>query len=313
MSQKLNIISERLIIAWSGSLIQARAAIREISELDASGDLTRNNVLSTLENIPPEERSEISLVGTVCTPENGTDRVLLEHFEYNANARSGGDQQVVVSGSGERAFTSALSQIIGQVPTPMGQDERFLWAEKVALVTAAQFIGDEMTSGGNLVDWWGGGVEVATYRGGRFVKHGNILNTFWHRRLSNSEDNLALIGKFIKCDYFEDVFVVQKFEGEINADGNMGARTHAYWACTPLLKGQQDYDFRSFPFFDLSYTTLNCYVLCELNDSSMLSFVKTFHNDYPFEITLEKECVRWSIGKDLVQQLGDETRQPPRL
>ena len=49
-TQKLNIISDRLIIAWAGNHIHARATIREIADLERAGKLCRENIFVKIKN-----------------------------------------------------------------------------------------------------------------------------------------------------------------------------------------------------------------------------------------------------------------------
>jgi hypothetical protein len=250
-------------------------------------------------------------MGTVCIPESGTDRVLLEHFAYQANKHTKSDQEISISGTGEKAFMRMLPDLLSQAPPPNDKVERLFWAEIFGLGMAAQLIGQEIMTGSNLLDWWGGGIEVATYEDDKFVKHGNVLHTFWHRNLSSSNAAIELVPKFIKYDYFQDALVIQKFESEFTDEGKASVKAHDYRVYTPLLKSRHDYDFSRFPFYDLSYTTLNCYVRVEENQSDLWAYVKTFRGHHLFEVELEEEGLRISIKKDLVDALIDETKQTP--
>lgn len=309
--QKLNMISDRLIVAWAGNFVHARAAIREIADLERAGELCRGNIRVVLDRIPLSEKNDISLVGSVCSPESGSDRVLIEHFNYRANKHTDTEQEIVISGSGEGAFMEILPQTISQEPPPIDEHKRFFWAENIGLVMAAELIGHEITIGSNLLDWWGGGIEVATYENGKFVKHGNVLHTFWHQNLSKSNDGIHLDPKFIKYDYFHDALVIQKFECDFTGEGKVSVTAHDYRVYTPLLKSRHDYEFASFPWYDLGYQTLHCYVIVDGDQTGPWSFVKTFRGSCPFEVALEDEGLRISFEDKFIRELIGETKQPP--
>ena len=59
-AQKLNLVSERLIIGWAGSLVQARPMLRDFATLSASGKLTcLDDVRDAIERVPWRDRDDL--------------------------------------------------------------------------------------------------------------------------------------------------------------------------------------------------------------------------------------------------------------
>src|SRR5262249_5218892 len=80
LTQKLNLISDRLVVAWAGNVLQARLLIREISEAVAGGASTWQEVGHVLQQTPESDRNDVSLIGSILVPSQGP-KLGLQHFQ----------------------------------------------------------------------------------------------------------------------------------------------------------------------------------------------------------------------------------------
>jgi hypothetical protein len=118
-----------------------------------------------------------------------------------------------------------------------------------------------------LQNSYGGAFELLIFTGHKFVKTGNILNLFWHvdaKDLNNV--SLNLIPKFIKQDYFEDVFLVctANFELEQSGQGKMTSMNLS--AISPIDKTLERSVLNRLPKPNLNSSFLSNSVLVETSN-----------------------------------------------
>lgn len=305
LHQKISLLSDRLTVAWAGSYIQARAMMRDLLQLEAEGKLGLDQIQNHILSVPESERNDLSLLVSVCTPDkSGGSGVYVENIEYNAiHLRREGERHVV-AGSGSDAFLNLLPQITDQLEKfPAESDDAFIQIEAASLAMAAEFIGHEMLIGTNLLDWWGGGFEVAVLRDQKFTKLGNILHTFWRVEKSEERCSLWLKPTFIKYDYFNEALIIQKLHCAVSAPQKVKLISHDYRVFTPVFKQRSDYDFTSFPLPSLTYDHLCCYVMIEQPQNEYSSCVSTYYNQQPFKVEMASEGLSLSFQGMLLNDL----------
>jgi hypothetical protein len=164
---------------------------------------------------------------------------------------------------------------------------------QIGLSAAGALVGHESMTGRNILDWWGGAIEVAFLNNGRFEKLSNVLHTTWRvLRKDGAKYEVRLVPKFIKYDYVGDVFVAQTLDLTVQSgDENMGqyfhVNEHALRLYTPLLKGRRQYDFSGFVPPDFSHKTLCCFIFVEQEEPNLGNLVRVYHNpdgDSPFRL-----------------------------
>jgi len=233
--QKLNLLHDRLIVAWAGSVYQARVVLRDLQQLALSGIISLRAIGDLLARLPDSETNDLYLLGTLITPEG--DRSLLEHFNVgDLQTASVNGTDLVATGTGANAFLNLAPQVL-TIPPPFAEPERTpSWAVGVGCMAAANFIGHEILNGSNILDSWGGGFEIATFDQGKFRKIGNILHVFWRLESDARGVRLALIPKFIKYDYLDDALCIQKYECKFVGDAAVSVADQHYLICFPLVR-----------------------------------------------------------------------------
>ena len=270
MSQKLNLISDRLLVAWAGNMLQARLLTREIAEKVADGIATKwQDIGAIIDRIPEGDRNDVSLIGTILNP--GID---IQHFHLCAQKKLVNGIEIVTAGSGADDLIALASQT-GVIQT--GTTDNFLWAVKQGLSLAAALVGYELSTGDNILNWWGGAIEIAGIANGRFRKASNILHSIWQATMTDKDRyEIRLIPKFIKYDYFEDVLLVQTLDvSDPLGVGTGEVNEHALWCYTPLLKNRNQYDFSKLVIPDFSHHTLCCFI----SMPSGAKFLRIYHSN----------------------------------
>lgn len=299
LRQKLNILSDRLIVAWCGSSLQARVAMREMLEMEEKGTLSHDNLIAYIDNANPKDVDDLSLLATICTPDgNGQGGLHFEHFDFNFTQMNNETEDHSVSGTGSDTFLEILPQATnGLKKTARETNEAFIQLESLALGIANQFIGREILTGQNLLHWWGGGIEVATLRDAKFQKTGNVLHTFWI--VDPDHNSLFLKPTFLKYDYFNDALVIQKFDCR-PSNGKIAVKAHDYRIYTPLLKGPNVYNFAEFPLPPLTYDHLCCHLQSRKSDGEFDSVNFCFYNQQPFLLTPMRDRLAFSFERSFL-------------
>ncbi len=267
--------------------------IREISEAVSGGASTWQEIGQLLERISEKDRDQVSLIGTILTP--GQGRLIgLQHFQYRVERRLIGSTEIIAAGTGADDLMGMVPQIISSIPMPPRDfgAENFGWANQVGIGLAGALIGHESIAGRNILDWWGGAIEIASIVHDRFQKASNVLHTIWRViKVENRRLEIRLVPKFLKYDYFQDVLIVQTLDvsvrDELQAAPTLHVNEHALRLYTPMLKSRRDYDFSSFVSPELSHQTLCCFILAEEEVPELGNHVRVYHSslgDTPFQV-----------------------------
>ncbi|HWX82161.1 MAG TPA: hypothetical protein VNZ48_01065 [Xanthobacteraceae bacterium] len=322
LRQKLNLISDRLIVAWAGSYLQARSLMSEMKRAADNGNITLENIRQIVESRDPGDRDDLQFVGTLLTPNHlGDGRVYLQHFEYCIDCISMGDVQIYAGGSGANDLLRIVPHGVVSNPLPDCQPEspeHYDWALAQAMAVSGALIGHETTTAENIPNWWGGGIEVASFVEGKFQKLTDVLHTVWRAiKIDSQRYEICFVPKLIKYDYFEDALVAQTFSISINSANHKAVvEDHSYRMYTPILKGRHSYDLSRFEPRDLRHTTLCCYVLMEPPDPSLGNLVRVYYDamgDTPFRFAKSADNFVFSFRGDLLNNLESDVSRATGL
>jgi len=325
MAQKLNRLSDRLFVSWAGSYIQARAMLRDLKELEeATDNLTRDQIMEMIMQVPEGDRDDLAIIGTYCTPNDRIEGDLrADNFTYAATKYTKVGEEITVAGSGAETFMGVLPSITEGRPPPSNIDEGlFEWVEQTNFALLGQFVGEEMLIGNNLLDWWGGAFEIATVMDQAIRKVDDILFTFWKILPDHNGESMSLrlIPKFLKYDYIEDVLVVQKLECTVTENQTLSIDAHDFRCYTPILKtGLGEYDFSTWKLPDLKNKTLCCFTLN--NDNGEVSCGNRIYHDSmretPFEVRPMDDGLhigfQGQLLNDLENDAGNAVGMPVRF
>jgi hypothetical protein len=251
LRQKLNLLDSNLILAWAGNRLQAMSLARSIRDAVRAG-ATNQGIIALIDETPLPDRNDVSFLGTIATPLEQQGSYDLGHFLYNARQRHRGEITVSAAGSGAEDLFECLPHALSLLDEHERVESQ---VTKLGAAISGFFVGQEATTGLNLLNWWGGALELAYFDEGRFLKVDGVLHTLWRaRKMSEDDFSIELRPAFIKYDYFGDALVVQSFEFELDSKSPQRARMlqHTYRPYAPLLKGLQEYDWDAAPHLTCS-------------------------------------------------------------
>jgi hypothetical protein len=213
MGQKINILSQRLAVAWSGSFKQANDIIPMLRPLAGLSDLNVGQVRHVFDAVEEKRKNKLSLIVLVVNPSNEVELMLLN---VPAIKNVGPFLRVATAGTGRTAVKNVMHQLApADGPVPNDAD----LAEAVALSIAAQLGGEEVQTDKPLREGWGGAFEVAQVTENGFNKLGKVLYVYF--RLVRASDGFGLrwFPFFRKVDYWNDVTCVRAIKHRVTEQG----------------------------------------------------------------------------------------------
>jgi hypothetical protein len=204
LRQKVNILSDKVIVSWSGSYLHAHSLLREISEQLARGEDVEC-AANIIRAMPETEKTELSVIAFVRGPEKTTFIWNGATWHFDSTIFS----KLVGAGSGAQDMASLIRRLERSL---LRVNEDLPDVSKVAMygmLLGSQAVGLEYLTKENLLMSWGGIVETAIFNGGVARKVGEILYAFWECHKQGNEAVLQLVPTFIKQEYQGDLLVTR--------------------------------------------------------------------------------------------------------
>jgi hypothetical protein len=306
-TQKVNILSDRLVVAWSGSMIEAERALGALSRLSTRPNLDMDDISREINAI---DLAHLQLVGMLLGPAQGNVRTAHSFTLGVKPINISGVGTVFAAGTGRDAFLSLLGKTDW---TNSGTGNEF----HVAHALLGALTNEEYRTGSTILNKWGGGFEAVTCSQltGKFEKIGDVLHTFW--KMHEHEDNpLALIPSFYKTTYWRDALIIRSARFEEAGTASFQLASNDLTLIPPLLKQIGDYDLTEFGRSDFSYRAICCHILIEKGDNrDILLFIEQREHQRDFEFELDASSGRLEISPNLTNAIIDEvhTRRPGDL
>lgn len=181
--QKAWIPDPRIALAWAGSLVQARAAARDVRDwISSENNLSSTGLLNLFHSIPDEDKTDLAIVGW-CNDPDGIIRQVQFCTTLQLNHPHFG--VVAAAGSGAEELPSILGSPLGG----QGIDNVLVGSVLSALQVACYVAGREV-SYGQVSGFWGGGIEVVAFIEGRFTKVEDIVYVFWDVNVDATEPTI---------------------------------------------------------------------------------------------------------------------------
>jgi hypothetical protein len=301
--QKVNILSDRLAVAWAGPMIESERALRALSLLSTRPNLILDDIGCEL-TVIRERIANLQLVGTLLGEARGSMRTA-HHFTLgvpDANVANIG--RVLAAGTGRDFFLNLLGKSNW---TNSGAGNEF----QVAHVLLCALVNEEYRTARTILNRWGGGFEAVScsQRTGQFEKVGDILHTFWKMR-EHEDKSLALTPMFYKTTYWRDALIIRFARLEEAGADTFRLASNDLTLIPPLLKQVDDYDLNELGSVDFSYRAICCHIFIEKSENrDLVFFVEQRESHAPsFEVELGASYVRLNISPNLTDAIIDETR-----
>lgn len=163
------------MVAWAGSYLQARLAVRELHEAVLAGATTSQDALSVLMSKPENEVSDLSLLGMIVRPDGKPNGISVGQFAMNCATHEINGVDTRLAGTGEWHLLGLLPLLIPN-HTDAGDQENLKLAIEFGASLAGVLIGREMETGVNLPQMWGGAIEVGYIAKGSVQKLDEVLH-----------------------------------------------------------------------------------------------------------------------------------------
>ena len=217
LNQKVVLLGDHCVIAWAGNIEFARTVIGALRAMASNGPLSLPIMESYLAQLDPTVRDEVSFIGWV------KDGEVFHQFWYRAAvAKSAMFGQVSAGGSGAIDFVTLAAEIAGGTWNAPGRALTGLERAISSMLSATSLLLQaELSSQSNLLHYFGGGYEIATFIGDKFAKVGDMAFVFWMAHVTDGQ--VALSGPWfvLKQDYAGESLLLHLLlmrPGEISTD-----------------------------------------------------------------------------------------------
>ncbi|MBU1214781.1 MAG: hypothetical protein KKF58_01915 [Gammaproteobacteria bacterium] len=218
LSQKVNIVSRNVCIAWSGAKYQASALIRHLREHWGEGEVSEEEFNECLDGYPKEEINDIHVIAYLY--DKGKKSFCFRDNIGGVPFELDGLQNVQLAGSGSGAYLEVVEQYFTGSKA-IGEATSLDKVLSKVMGFTSSVLGVQMMSGMGLLEGWGGGFEIAYIHGGRFEKLSEVLCLFWKAQQNESGDtSFSLFQRIVKTTYQNErlVLYVIDWMGEVSEE-----------------------------------------------------------------------------------------------
>jgi hypothetical protein len=217
LNQKVVLLGDNCVIAWAGNVVFARTVIAGLRALASQAPLSLPSIEKYLAELDPTMKDQVSFVGWV----RGDN--VFHQFWYRADiVESALFGRVSAGGSAATDFVMLASQISGGAWNAPGLALAGLELAISSMLSATSLLlRAELSSENNLLQYFGGGYEIATFVGDKFAKVGDIAFVFWMANVTDGEVALSGPWLVLKEDYADDfllLHVLRMRPGNVNTD-----------------------------------------------------------------------------------------------
>jgi hypothetical protein len=245
--RKMVILSDRLAVAWAGSLSGAARLIADLRGLVRNAEnLDRDQLFAFLDRPGyPKWRSGVrcDLVGWL-VDDRGP---IAFHWKSDGDVHAGGEEYVIGTGAKDFKANARPDFFYNSSDSPHEEVVR------IVLGLAGNATGREMFSGEPLRHLYGGTIEAALFAEGRFTPLTDVAFLFWHvvTDLEGKDFQVTPMATILKYRHVEDALVIHTSrirvnEGGRSAEQEIHVATHADqdaigFEVPTLLPGQSKY------------------------------------------------------------------------
>ena len=204
ITQKVIIVSDNCMIAWAGQAVVARTAIRELKELASRELLNFQSLDQFLQSFRCSEHGDsVQFIGCLI---DDSKAIYFSLGGSRFDIQKWGE--VRSAGTGSEDLHSVLTRF--ELPQVFDASETNpQYAILRALMITGHLLQVELTTHSPLLQYYGGGYEIATLVDGKFQKIGNIVYLFWDINVTNEGVGLSYPYHVVKIEYLKDILVMR--------------------------------------------------------------------------------------------------------
>jgi len=243
LTQKVNILSDRLMVAWAGRRYIAESILRELRERCALAPFTIENLKAFFESFQrSENRNEVQFAGTMVNERQSFSFSIgcevVSHFVF-------GDIRLGGSGTEDakeffRNLEEAPVLLKGVAPEPL------LDATSKSLMLTAHLMQLELTNRSSLLQFYGGGYELASLVQGRFAKIGHVTYLFWEVDATGNQIRVSYPYQVFKYTYANDVLGIRSARIDDKGHGELTVTDEGVHLVGPAFREITEKDINAF-------------------------------------------------------------------
>lgn len=308
--QKINIISENLVIGWAGSEIEAQSILTEILKKGQNDLFTLDSLRAFFEEATTWIRQGVNFVGFI--KESRGIRQFYYSWENQVllfDSQSFGEVQLC--GTGSRDVKSYLEQFSNPLTAKMGKPNLLEKAVSSALQMTGYFLQNEITSYSNLYEWYGGGYEVATFFDKKFQKIDDITYLFWQAKVSRERIDLTLPSKAFKYSYLKDILIVRSVTLDHGNERNITVSDDSIHIIGPAYRHLKEQELKLLNPPDLNSKFICNYILVQCNENQMIVLSRVDfcpRKDRLIRFTEYKEEIILSFEHHFIEEIMDSLK-----
>jgi hypothetical protein len=241
MCQKIALVTDQLVVGWSGRLGTARDLISELKHKSASAPFTMASLDQHFDAVSPAVWKDIGLLGFI-RDSNG-----VAQFQRNAKeVKTMLFGTVGLLGSGRpdiERFLTGVHQLPDAMERRMNELEQALG---FALHLTGTFLDLEQVTAESISKYYGAGYEIASLMGDKFEKMGDVTYIFWTALAHDGQPRLNKQPmRLFRYAYIGDMLVIRAFSFEgsgasLRARDDLHYVTPVYRDATPMEKAWVD-------------------------------------------------------------------------
>lgn len=309
--QKINILSEQLVVAVAGDGGQITSFLEKLQGIAEHPDLSVELIDNIVKSMDSAELNKLQAIGIIAKQDpqdqNGT---FVTGFYINSPVHYGEEfGDVCVGGSGGDSFVKFLGQMRGAFSGKV-EGHKNDQAQSVGLTLAGVLAGSDTQYGENLLERWGGGFEVVTYNGetGVFCKTGDIIHLFFDSDVVDIASVSVRMRPYVsKVFYIDGLYFNRIVEFCVGENGKATFKRNELMCVTPVLYDKEN------PHIDIGSVKadFSCnYICCHTSVKFRGDVYQLFHiqhdscgiEDFVFNIAGDN-TIRMSIAKRLIEDV----------
>ena len=270
LRQKVNLVADNCVVAWAGSMLAATIVINELRALASVTDPTFEQLAEYFNNIDPGlVQLGVSLVGWV-KEENGFRRFYFDATTTNAGLFG----EMSVAGSGTESFLKLIEGMPLTVPAADRKINSLEEAISVSLMSTGIMLQSEFHTKETLLNFFGGGYEIATFLKDKFSKIGDITFVCWIAEFHNDSVRLSLPVLALKQKYVGDILFIRSARFDHSkSDIDMPLVEESYNVVSPLYRVVTAGEVEHIPLPDMN-STFTCHCILVQSDGPLQVLVR---------------------------------------
>jgi hypothetical protein len=175
LCQKIAVVSDNLIVGWAGGYGTASTVINELRRLDVAQRFTNHSLQRHLDSLDPSVWEEIGLVGFIREPDSRIAQFGRSY--YSLSTELFGKVGLLGSGLDDfEKFLLATRQLPEADNITMNALQRSIG---FGLQMSGSLLRIEVENPASLLQFYGGGYEIAISELGKFKKLDDVTYVFW--------------------------------------------------------------------------------------------------------------------------------------